>query len=109
MAFRSAQVDAEVEVSEFNFSGSPSNAASRLADMCSKILYELNGGGQRRGFWSPCHGRLYRRRGADTVICGPGRLEDAHSDHEAIDVAAIEQYILFLAELILRVEEEENE
>lgn len=48
--------------------------------------------GRDRLFRSPCDARLFQALGIETVICGPGNLEQAHSTDEFISLTDLRAY-----------------
>lgn len=55
------------------------------------------------GWIASCDARLFNRVGAmPVVIFGPGRLQDAHSDHECIDVGDVIRAAEILALFLMR-------
>ena len=52
-------------------------------------------------------GGIYQQAGIPAVICGPGRVEEAHQPDESVNRAALERFRLFLKKLVKTLENAE--
>ncbi len=92
--------EAQISFGAFGFDGAKFGGG-RLRDLASNLSRRYIHIGDAL-FRSPCDARLLRAYGIETIVCGPGRLEQAHSIDEFIRLADISDYYCDFVELVQR-------